>query len=60
MELPPQTVGPFTGVYKRVTHQLKTMPILAFVIVSMVLVIILVLWLGPSITTIVSLLQKGF
>ncbi len=60
MELPPQTVGPFTGLYKRITHQLKTMPIPALIIISALLVILLVLWLGPSITTIVTLLQKGF
>ncbi|MFZ2025543.1 MAG: hypothetical protein WAV51_04660 [Microgenomates group bacterium] len=60
MELSPQTVGPFTGLYKRITHQLKIMPIPALVIISALLVIVLVLWFGPSITTIVTLLQKGF
>lgn len=60
MELPPQTVGPFTGLYKSITHRLKTMPIPTLVIISALLVTILVLWLGPSVTTIVTLLQKGF
>ena len=60
MELPPQTVGPFTGLYKRITHRLKTMPIPTLVIVSVLLVIVLFFWLGPSVTTIVTLLQRGF
>lgn len=60
MELPPQTVGPFTGLYKRVTHRLKTMPIPTLVIISALLVIVLLMWLGPSIVTIVTLLQMGF
>ncbi len=60
MDIPPQTVGPLTGIYKSVTHRLKTMPIPALVMISALLVIVLVLWLGPAITTIVTLLQKGF
>lgn len=60
MEPPPQSFGPLTGTYKRITHQLKTMPIPSLVIISVLLVGIIIVWLGPSVATLVSLLQKGF
>lgn len=59
-ELPPQTVGPLTGLYKRTTHWLKTMPLATLIGVSIVLVFALVVLLGPSVTSLVSLLQRGF
>jgi len=60
MDLPPQTVGPFTGFYKQITHWLKIMPMPTLIVLSIFLVVGLVLWIGPSIATIVTLLQRGF
>lgn len=60
MDLPPQTVGPLTGLYKRMTHQLKIMPMPTLLFVSAVLVILLIVLLGPSIAPVVTLLQRGF
>lgn len=59
-ELPPQTLGPFTPYYKRLTHRLKVLPWPLFLAVSAVTVIGLYLLIGSAITLLVSLLQKGF
>jgi len=59
-ELPPQTIGPLTGIYKRITHRLKTMPLPVLVGISICLVFGLLIVLGPSFTALVSLLQRGF
>ncbi|MFH0749893.1 MAG: hypothetical protein V1917_03190 [Candidatus Gottesmanbacteria bacterium] len=59
-ELAPQGVGPLTGVYKRLTHRLKIMPIPTLVLVSLVLVSGVVFFLGPSIASFVTFLQRGF
>ena len=56
-ELPTQNVGPLTGIYKRMTHGLKTMPFPMLIAISIILVCTLVVLLGPSITAFVSLLQ---
>ena len=60
MELPPQTLGPFTPFYKRLTKRLKIMPWPIFLLLSLILVIGLYLLLGSAITLLVSLLQRGF
>jgi hypothetical protein len=59
-DLPPQDVGPFTPVYKSITSRLKVMPWQALAALSILLVIVLYLIFGPSITKLVSLLQRGF
>lgn len=60
-DIPPQTVGPITPVYKEVTKHLKTMPFPLFLLASVVIVAAILYTLGPSITTyVVTLLQRGF
>ena len=59
-DLPPQTVGPLTPYYKLITRRLKVMPWPALVVGSLVVAIVLYLVLGSAVTTLVSLLQRGF
>ena len=59
-DLPPQTVGPLTPYYKRLTRRLKVMPWPALVLCSLLSVVGLYLILGSAVTLIVSLLQRGF
>ncbi len=59
-DLPPQTLGPLTPVYKRVTKRLKVMPWPWFVIVSVATVMAAYVAVGSAVTFIVSLLQGGF
>lgn len=59
-ELPPQTLGPLTKVYKQATKRLKIMPWPWFGVVSLVVVIALYVVFGSSIAGIVSILQRGF
>jgi hypothetical protein len=59
-DLPPQTVGPFTPFYKRMTRHLKVMPIPILILISIMCVVVLFFLVGSAITRIVSLLQKGF
>jgi hypothetical protein len=59
-ELPTQTVGPFTPLYKRVTKRLKVMPLPLLVLLSVVVVAGLCVLLGSAVTFLVSLLQRGF
>lgn len=59
-DLPPQTVGPLTPYYKMITKRLKVMPWVWLVAVSVILVIGLYIMFGPSLSGIVSLLQRGF
>lgn len=60
MDLPVQTVGPFTGIYKMLVKRLKVMPLAALVVCSLLLVIALYILFGSTITLLVSVLQKGF
>jgi hypothetical protein len=60
VELPPQTVGPLTPVYKWLVRRLKIMPWLAFILVSGLFVVVLYFALGTAITILVSILQRGF
>lgn len=60
MDLPPQTVGPFTPYYKKLTKRLKVMPWPLLLVGSVGIVLVLYAWLGSSIATVVSLLQRGF
>lgn len=59
MELPPQTVGPLTPLYKSAVKRLKVMPWPILVIGSLFTVIGLYLLLGSAITLLVSILQRG-
>ena len=59
-DLPPQTVGPFTPYYKRTVKRLKVMPWPVLVGISLIGAIGLYMVLGPAITLIASLLQRGF
>jgi len=59
-DLPPQSVGPLTPVYKRLTKHLKVMPWPVLVVVSICIVVGVFLLVGSTVTFIVSLLQRGF
>ncbi len=59
-EIPPQTVGPITPVYKEVTKRLKTMPFPLLVLGSLFLVVGLLFFFHSSVVSFVSLLQRGF
>lgn len=59
-DIPPQTIGPLTPYYKEVTKRLKTMPFSVLVTLSIVIVGVLLYVFGPSITSYVTLLQRGF
>lgn len=60
MDLPPQTLGPLTPLYKLVTKHLKVMPISALLVVSLVCVVGIYILYGSTITLLVSILQRGF
>lgn len=60
MDLPPQTIGPLTPLYKELTKRLKVMPWPAFFIVAVCVVGGLYLLFGNGITLLVSILQRGF
>ena len=59
-DIPPQTLGPLTGVYKQITRRLKVMPWLWFVVVSIGLVLGLYLGIGSAITILTTILQNSF
>lgn len=59
-QLPPQTVGPLTPLYKWLVRRLKVMPWPAFVLTAAMTVGLLYLVLGSTITILTSILQKGF
>jgi len=59
-ELPPQRVGLLTGVYKRTTHRLKTMPMPTLIVISCLLVCVVAVLLGPFLASVVTMLQRGF
>ena len=59
-DLPPQTLGPFTPIYKAFIRRLKIMPWPFFVLTAAALVIMLYFLIGSTITLLVTLLQKGF
>jgi len=60
IDIPPQSIGPFTPIYKEVTKRLKVMPLPMVVAVSIIIVGLVVYLFGSSITKLVSLLQRGF
>lgn len=60
IDLPPQTLGPLTPLYKAIMRRLKVMPWPALVGVSLVTIVGLYLLIGSTVTLLVTLLQKGF
>lgn len=59
-DLPVQTVGPFTSVYKMLVKRLKVMPLAALAMCALLSVVFLYILFGSAITLLVSILQKGF
>jgi len=59
-DIPPQTLGPLTTLYKTVTRRIKTMPWPWYVGISIVAVLILFGLLGQGIARLVTILQAGF
>jgi hypothetical protein len=60
VELPSQTVGPFTPLYKQMTRRLKVMPWPWLIAVSFVVVMGIWFLIGSAVPFLVSLLQRGF
>lgn len=60
IEFPPQTLGPLTPYYKFFTRRLKIMPWPLLVLGSLLIVSILYFLVGPAITRLVTILQRGF
>lgn len=60
VDLPPQTLGPLTPIYKAFIRRLKVMPWPLFVLTAAALVLVLYFLLGSAITFLVTLLQRGF
>lgn len=60
VEIPPQSLGPLTKVYKLVTKRLKIMPWPWFVAGSFCIAVLLYIMFGSAVSAIVSLLQRGF
>ncbi len=60
MDVPPQTLGPFTKPYKKLTRRLKVMPWPWLVVISLISVIGLYMFIGSAITLLVTVLQRGF
>lgn len=59
-DLPPQTVGPLTPLYKAAVRRLKVMPWPALVLGSVLVVSGIYLLIGTTVTFLVSVLQRGF
>ncbi len=60
IDLPPQTLGPLTPVYKALIRRLKVMPWPYFALTAAALVVALYILIGSAITLLVTLLQRGF
>lgn len=58
--VPPQTVGPFTPMYKRVVPKLKWQPWRSVAVFSFFLAALLYLFFGVRVVHLASLLQYGF
>lgn len=59
-DLPPQTLGPLTRPYKKLTKRLKVMPWPLLVVSALCVVVGLYFLIGSTITFLVTLLQRGF
>ncbi len=60
VDLQPQTLGPFTPLYKTLIRRLKVMPWPYFVLLATMVVLALYFLIGSTITFLVTLLQRGF
>lgn len=60
INLPPQTLGPLTPLYKMVVQRLKVMPWPLLLAVSLGIALGLYLLLGSAVTFLVTILQRGF
>lgn len=60
VDLPPQTLGPLTPIYKMLIRRLKVMPWPYFVATAVGIVVGLYILVGSTVTLLVTLLQKGF
>lgn len=58
--LPPQSLGPFTGIFKWVTRRFKVMPWPWFVGAGVVVAGFLYLLFGSAVSFLVTTLQRGF
>ena len=58
--VPPQTIGPFTPLYKRVVPQLKWQPWRSVAVISFFGTPLLYLVFGARVVKLASLLQYGF
>lgn len=58
--VPPQTIGPFTGMYKKVVPFLKFSPWKSMAAISFALAVFLYILLGSAIVRFASILQFGF
>lgn len=58
--LPPQTLGPFTPLYKLLIRRLKVMPWPYFVLLAAAFVLALYVFIGSTVTFLVTILQRGF
>ncbi|OGG09497.1 hypothetical protein A2154_02250 [Candidatus Gottesmanbacteria bacterium RBG_16_43_7] len=59
-DLPVQSLGPLTPLYKLVTKRLKVMPWPVLLLIGVISVLGLYLILGTSVVRITSILQRGF
>ena len=59
-DIPPQTLGPLTRPYKKLTKRLKVMPLPWLVVISVLFVVGVYVVFGPTIKFLVTLLQRGF
>lgn len=59
-EVAPQTIGPFTHLYKRVVPFLKFSPWRSAILISMLTAALLYILLGSALVRIASTLQFGF
>jgi len=59
-DIPPQKLGRFTPLYKKLASRLKVMPWPVLVVGSWLMVVGLYILLGSTVTHLVTLLQRGF
>lgn len=59
-DLPPQSVGPLTPLYKWFTRRFKVMPWPWFFVAGLMLALVLYTVFGSAISFIVTTLQRGF
>jgi len=58
--VPPQTVGPFTPLYKLLVSRLKFFPVVAILPFSLFLIFIAYIFFGVLLVSLASVLQASF